>query len=361
MKGPYCRVVAFGEFSLWSRQFLNTLQSHNVLEIGSELNAQEFLSKNTSAGQILFLDNSPDSRKLILKLKESNHPLFIVWIGRVFTKEDYVFALDQRIYCIFENIRADDKHVIENIQKVSMALENAKQFGLVLRSLKSVLLEMAGDVAEPVLNELKTAASKIEQYGLQNEFTGKPAGTRDGGDLRLFSQSENFSEALTTIHNLEQTGILWVRGMREQEGQVEFIQGRIISAQTDGVKGLKAIYRIFLWDEPRFVFSRRRGDELNIEEQIPISMQYICMEGTHLKGRFEKIRREIPPLDLTLELEPLSLHANTALSHEELQTLASVVEFGRVSLILDYNPLTDVSLYESLICLKRTNCIRVAA
>ena len=57
----------------------------------------------------------------------------------------------------------------------------------------------------------------------------------------------------------------------------------------------------------------------------------------------------------------MPLTVGASLSPDEFSTLASVVEFGHISQVLDYNPLPDVILYESLIQLRRQKMVMVAA
>jgi hypothetical protein len=49
------------------------------------------------------------------------------------------------------------------------------------------------------------------------------------------------------------------------------------------------------------------------------------------------------------------------LSSEDFSALSSIVEFGRVGLVLNYNAAFDVHLYESLIRLKKNKLIKVSA
>ena len=105
---------------------------------------------------------------------------------------------------------------------------------------------------------------------------------------------------------------------------------------------------------------RREPKDSISEDYIDVSLKYLCREGQAQRQKFEQIRRELPPQELVLELESASLHPDTGLSPHDFTTLATLVEFGRVSDVLDYNSLPDVSVYESLIHLKKQNLIRVA-
>ena len=125
-----------------------------------------------------------------------------------------------------------------------------------------------------------------------------------------------------------------------------------MSAHVGEVHGLKAIYRMFLWDEPRFLFNRQDSKDCQVEEQLPHAIKFIIQEGAELRKRYEALRRELPPDELRLQLEPTALHSGTALSPNEFFTLASVVEFEKIAAVVDYNPLCDVAIYESLIHLR---------
>jgi hypothetical protein len=79
-----------------------------------------------------------------------------------------------------------------------------------------------------------------------------------------------------------------------------------------------------------------------------------------MQEHYTKIRREIPPLSLKLNLDVSSVHTGTALAPNDFSTLSSVVECRKVGHVLNYNSLPDVEIYQSLIELKRAQLIRVA-
>jgi len=366
MKVPNCRVNSIGEISNWGKQFLTSLESKHIIEVTYETSLQAFANSLQPSTRIpiLMIENVPESRQSIQKLRASGRRFYLVWFGRIFTKEDLAFALEHRAFCVFEQARADEKKVSEGLLQLSHSLERAEHFEQMVHSLKALLIQAETDSAmQPVVAEIKTAVSKLERYGVHNDFVGAPAEVTSTKDAKLpFYKAQGFGDALTTVHNLERTGVLWVRGtLPDQEGKIEFLQGKIISGHAGELHGLKAIYRMFLWDEPRFLFTRQDPQNVVFEEQLEQSMKYLCLEGETLRRRFDKIRHELPPLDLALELEPSSLHVSTQLTSEDFSTLASIVEFGKVGMVLNYNPASDVHVYESLIRLKKHKLIRVAA
>lgn len=366
MRVPVCRILAVGEVSSWGKQFLISLQQESILDVGYEPNVPRFSSSLATnlEPQILFLENLPESRNWILNLRQSGRFLYLVWFGRSFSKDDLMFAMENRIYCVLENLRPEDRKVMDWISRLSSNRDSFSQFEHILRSVKSILLQAGEDEAlKPFLNEIKTALTKIERCALQNEFHTplSPKGT--AADTKLpFHKTQDFGDALTTVADLERTGVLWIKGNQpSEEGQIEFLQGKIVAAKAGEVRGIKAVYRIFLWDEPRFLFVRRDPKDCILEEHLNLGIKYICEEGQNFRHRYEMIRRELPPFDLQLELEPASLHAGTSVASQDFSTLASIVEFGKVENVLDYNDLPDVQIYESLIRLKKNNMIRIAS
>lgn len=364
MKVPHCRIVSVGEITSWAKQFLNGLQKENIAEVTFETNVARFCG-TIAPPTIVFIENAPDMKQAIQKLRQSGRPLIIVWFGKLFAKEDMTFAHENRVYWVLESPRADDKRVLEGLRRVARAAETALQFGQHLHSLKAILLQGEGDSAiSPLLHEFKTALGKLERAGLMsNEFLSAVVDMGQGDKENLpFHRSQDIGDALFTVHDLERTGALWIRGsLPGQEGKVEFLQGKLVAASAGGVHGVKAIFRMFLWDEPRFLFTRIDPSDYVFEDHLNVSLKYMCVEGQDLRQRYQKIRRDLPPPDLKIELDPNALHMGTQLQPEEFSTLASIVEFGNVSQVVDFNSLPDVAIYEALIRLRKSNMIRVSA
>lgn len=362
MKVPCCKVHCVGEVTSWGKQFLGELQAQNVIE-ATFSSTQDFMATgSTSISAVLaFVENTPESKKSIAKMRAGMKSFFFVWYGRGFTKEDYQFAVEMRAYAVLEHARAEDPKVLEIIAKAAENVDAGVQFEQIIHSLKALLLEdESSEELKPIVTELKTAITKLEKSGLKNEMAGV-RGSASGEGATPFHKAQGFSDALITVSELERTGALWIKAdLPGNEGHVEFIQGKIVSAVSGESRGLKAIYRMFLWDQPKFLFTRRDPEECNVEEQLSMSMKAICERGAELRTRYERIRREIPPLELKIELEPSSLHVGTKLNPDDFSTLASVVEFGKVSQVIDNNKLPDVLLLEGLIRLKKQNMIRVA-
>lgn len=354
------RLTFLGNPSPWLKQFLGTLQQSGSLDIHFEANSTTFLSTPVAKNRVgvVIIEQAPESHVLIETLRRSGRRLILIWIGKTFSKQDLAVAADQRVHSVIENPTDGDVRALDAIRRAMARAEASERSEDLLFSIKSVLLQLdeAGE-AGPLLTELKTGLTKFERGALQSEFLGGAVSST--GETRLpFYKAQGFADALLTVQDLERTGSLEIQS-KQGLGQVDFLQGRPVAAHCGEARSLKAIYRMFLWEEPQFSFKRRDPNETIVDDEFSLSLRDICLEGEALYRRFEKIRAQLPPAQLRLQLEPSALHAGTQLDRSQFSTLSSVVELGKVSQILDYNPLPDVVLYECLIGLKKSGVIKV--
>ncbi len=355
------RLTFLGNPTPWIKQFLGTLQKTGSFEIRWEISPSQYLSVAAPKNRVglVVLENSVASRQMIEALRQSGRHLLFIWVGKVFTKEDLLFASDMRVHTVLEDPVAEDPKVLEKFRRAVARADAAERSEDLLFSIKTVLIGL-GETGGEEIQELRTGLLKLEKTAARNEFTG--AAQSGGSQSALpFYKSQAFADALLSVQDLERTGILNVKSKTGLTGVVSFLQGRPVLATCGEAHSLKAIYRMFLWDQPEFVFTRRDPGEMTVVEQFSLSLRDICREGEALQGRFEKIRNQVPPPQIKLQLVPAALNTKTALARPEFSTLSSVVELSKVSSILDYNPLPDVVLYECLIGLKKHGLIRVVA
>ena len=89
-------------------------------------------------------------------------------------------------------------------------------------AIKTLLLQAGEEETEHHLAaEIRSAVSKLETSGLHNEMIGLIPEVPVKRDSRIpFHKTQEFGDALMTVHELERTGSLWVRGtMPGQEGR----------------------------------------------------------------------------------------------------------------------------------------------
>jgi hypothetical protein len=355
------RLTFLGNPSPWIKQFLGTLQKTGAFEIRWEISPSQYLASAVPRNRvgIAVLENSPQSRQMMEALRQSGRNLLFIWLGKTFTKEDLLFASEVRVHTVLEDPSAEDPKVLEKFRRVIGRADSAERSEDLLYAIKTVMLQMGDDGGEQV-QELKTGLLKLEKTAATNKFSsGAQAASGQSG--LPFYKAQAFADALLTVQDLERTGSLQVKSKVGLVGKVDFIQGRPVSASCGETHGLKAIYRMFLWEQAEYSFTRREASDTKMEEHFNFTLREICHEGESLQGRFEKIRNQVPPPQIHLQIVPAGLNTSTKLGRPEFSTLSSVVELGKVSQILDYNPLPDVVLYECLIELKKHGLIRVAA
>lgn len=365
MKVPLLKTVAVGEFSSWARNFLNVIEEKEIIELQMEPSIDQFCRSLVPAIRpaVVLIENNPEAKKGIQKICSTGKPLYIIWVGKSFSKEDLTFAFDQRVYCLFESIQAPEKEVISKLRNLAQLVESDAQFQQILRAMKSILLQTEAELPNiPMVHELRTAVKKLENHGLKNELNHLSSQKSASSQENIFQKNQSLGDAIIIINELERTGTLSVRGSTaENEGKIEFIQGKITMASAGGSEGIKAILRMFLWDSCRMLFFRKDPREAVINKHIDLDIMHLSKLGSVYKDKFEKLRKEIPAPNMKLEFDPAALDTSTALTSNEFSTLSSVVEYGTVATIVDFNPLPDVEVYESLISLRKNRLIKKAA
>lgn len=365
MKVPLLRTVAVGEFSPWARQLFTSLSEKEIVEVTMEPDFVLF-SKALAASvkpTVVFLENNSESKKTIEKLCESGKPIYLIWLAKSFSKEDLSLALENRFYTVIEAIKYDEKSTILNLKRLSQLVDSSNHFNQILRAMKSILLQTEAEFPDlPMVGELRNAVKRLEGQGLLNEFNHLKTNQTGENAEALFHKAQTLGEALMTIHDLERTGVLWIRGKgSDEEGKIDFFQGKVNQAVAGGCEGTKAIYRMFLWDQPRFLFNRKDPREVEVTHHLQSDINHLVKMGNFYKEKFEKIRSNIPLPGFKLEVVPGAVNNDTMIESNDFSVLSSVIEFGTVGNLVDFNDLPDVEVYESLVNLKRNNMIRRAS
>lgn len=362
MKVPLLQVVAMGDFSPWARQVLNSLEEQSLVTIRLELSVDHFCQETVPNAKpfVVFLENNVESKKTLEKLCQCGKPIYLVMLGKSLSKQDLMIALEKRVYCVIESSTKNESWIIETIKKLSSLVDSDSQFQQILESMKGILLQTEAEFPDiPMVEELRTAVKRLESYGLNNELNHLNLNHSNQTNDPFFHKTQTLGESILMVNELSRTGTLWVKGqLSEEEGKIEFLHGRVVEAVAGGTDGIKAILRMFLWDNPRLLFNRKDPKEITANKNTDLEITQIVKTGERIKERFEKIRKEIPPRNYRLEISPGAISQELALEVADFLTLSSVAEFGSVSIILDLNQLTDLEIYESLINLKRNNLIR---
>lgn len=363
MEAPLCEAVALGEFSPWARQLFNEWQSEGVVRLSFEPNVSKFCHQSGNSGnsRIVILENSSQSHLVVAQLRASHQSLLILWMGQKFLKEDLAIAVQHRVYGLLENPSVSDKQSLGLFVKAQSAKDKNNQSRLLIHSLKGLLLQNeTSGTDKSLVSEMKAGLSKVENLAAGNEFFQPQSSNENETSSLPIAKSQTLSEVLLVMADLERTGTLWVNGSQPgQEGKIDFLQGTLASAEAGSVTQLKAIYRMFLWPNPRFLFNHKHTIE-PAEPLIPSDLLRLVKEGEAQISRFQRIAKDIPPSSLKLDFVAQSINSATALTPQEFHALIQVAEFHYVTDILDYSPRWDIELFESLINLRRSGYINVA-
>lgn len=356
-------LYSVGELSTWAESVLQAFEGTATEKVQRCADAAALSAQSTGTGNIpvVFVENSFGSQKWIKSIREARVRSVIVWFGKTFAKEDFMFAHQHRIYAVLEGISISDPRFTDAVSRAKDSAGAEEEVQHLLRTLKTAILQRAAaDQETELLAELKTVVGKLEKCANSNEFIGSIK-QGQSTDTRLpLHQSAALSDALLTVADLERTGTLQVVSRTlEAQGSIQFLQGKVMRAEVGAVVGTKAIYRMFLWPDFQFQFVRQQATDIGSAESIGVPVRDLCIHGEKLQKEFSELRANVPPPNIRLELEPAALNASSRLEPDLFSCLASIVEFGKVAQVLDYNDLPDVNLYKALIGLRRRRLIRV--
>ncbi len=358
------RVIVLGETSPSGKLWLRTLEEQSVLEVHAAPDQSSIFEDYDKVGEVpvVLIENISNSQNEILALRKSGYPNYIIWFGGNFTKQDYEFALEHRVYAVFEKPEAEDEKNTNIFNKLQFNKLRSSHFTSLVQGLKSVIVQItSSDEQHPLFSELKAATAKLEDLEGQNEFCSTGSVHANKFEHPVFANSkEDLGDAIESMEDLERTGALWIRGTEPgEEGRIEFLQGKIVFSEAGEATGLKAIYRMFLWQTPKFLFARELANEVPFDDE---SVKYpidLITQGRRLKLAYESIKEELPPASIVLAINAESVVDKLELNGSDFNVLSSVIQFGRVSEIVDYTPMPDAEIYQSLINLRKLNLIQV--
>lgn len=117
------------------------------------------------------------------------------------------------------------------------------------------------------------------------------------------------------------TGILNIFGKKNKEelnGEIYFLNGKIVDAISGTKRGEEAFYNIFLIDEGTFSFSVK---EFKREKTIEKSLDALLLEGIRRADELKGLLTKLPNLDTYLETNPKVNLSEIKLSSDEWQIL----------------------------------------
>ncbi len=354
-----CSAYVVGNLSQSGIQFIKKLLELGIIEASFESSVDSFIESHKKEKELLiiFIEDYPENRTYLSKLRKSIPKSSIVFFGRGISKENILLCFENNVELIIDSLRPEDPKLKILLDNLASIVERRKEYETLIRTLKVLFVE--GETKDPVwfLKEVKTVIGKLDSLDITS-FVG----SKNVDKMRIpFYQNQSLAEALSSVSSLERSGKLIIKGaLTGQEGEIVFLQGRIASVTTGHVSGLKALYRMFLWDDLKFSFVREYPITILSDDTFNVSIKYISSQGEKQKKIYDELRCSLPPHSIVLEVDPKSITTSVKLNRNAFNTLASVIEFKQVSKILDCNSMNDVDLLASLIKLRKNKMIRVA-
>jgi len=207
------------------------------------------------------------------------------------------------------------------------------------------LVKMASEVEE--IYGIARKLSIIDDASLGLDFDQGPRVSFEGEDLESFCSSLLYSQSI---------GELQVRSGHKR-GVILFYAGIITAAVAGAVDGVKALLRMMMWEgaEWRFVTNKDYRED---HDSMRLSMLQLTRVLQNAKKLHSKVEPFMPPTHTLLLVDPASFEKKDLWTIPEARVLASVAEYGVVRDVLNYCPLPDLEIYDTLVNLRRQGLIR---
>ncbi|MBP7139823.1 MAG: DUF4388 domain-containing protein [Caldisericia bacterium] len=156
------------------------------------------------------------------------------------------------------------------------------------------------------------------------------------------------------------TGILKINGKKNREdlnGEIYFLNGKIVDAKSGVKNGEEAFYDIFLIDEGNFSFSVK---DFKREKTIEKNLDALLLEGIRRADELKGLQSKLPNLDSFLETNPKVNATEIKLSSDEWQILnlfrdkRTIRDALKISTFSEFVTLRTIYLLLTLNLLKTT-------
>lgn len=166
-------------------------------------------------------------------------------------------------------------------------------------------------------------------------------------DLESFCVSLLYSQA---------QGELQIKSLHKR-ASIWFSSGAITGASAGAVQGIKALARIFLWDQVEWKFVAQSAHQ-NYANMFHLDL----MKFTHLvedsKKRYSQVEAFVPPPQVLLSVDAQAFKLKNSWTPLEAKVIGTVAEYSSVREVLNYCPLSDLDVYEALIALRKQGLIK---
>jgi FHA domain-containing protein/uncharacterized protein DUF4388 len=199
--------------------------------------------------------------------------------------------------------------------------------------------------------------AKAAQQNL--ERTAEAQEQRAGGRSAVQGRLEEVPlvDLLQLLSTSKKTGAIVIKGYRA--GRVHLRGGKVVSAVVDADPTLppkKALFRMVSWTQGGFEFVPQEGDLPHMPDEIAEGTEQLVMEAMHQAD--ELARGDLPAPTAAIGMAmPLGPRLSE-LSHEELDLLQLVHNYGVVQAVLDRASGSDLQVSEKLRALIQRGYLR---
>jgi pSer/pThr/pTyr-binding forkhead associated (FHA) protein len=200
--------------------------------------------------------------------------------------------------------------------------------------------------------DARAAQENLERTAEAQE---KRAGGRSAVQGRL--EEVPLVDLLQLLSTSKKTGAIVINGYRG--GRVHLRAGKVVSAVIDADPTLpprKALFRMVSWAQGGFEFVPQEGDLPPMPDEISEGTEQLVMEAMHQVD--ELARGDLPAPTAAVGIAmPLGPRLSE-LSHEELDLLQLVHNYGVVQAVLDRARGSDLEVSEKLLALLQRGYLR---
>ena len=201
----------------------------------------------------------------------------------------------------------------------------------------------------PDVEEIYGIARKLSILG-DEEFSESTEGRRVS-----FSET-NLETYFTSLLYTQAIGEVQVRS-GHRRALIYFDGGVISHAISGAVSGIKALLRSVMWVDAEWTFvSKKEHSEMH--DTLKLNLLGFTRTVQEAKKILQKVQPFMPPPSVSLVVDPQSFQKKEGWSAAEARVLASVAEYVLVRDILNYCPLPDMEIYDTLISLRKQGLLK---
>jgi Domain of unknown function (DUF4388)/Inner membrane component of T3SS, cytoplasmic domain len=214
------------------------------------------------------------------------------------------------------------------------------------------ILKLVGRQAGVPTIDAKAAQENLERTAEAQE---KRAGGRSAVQGRL--EEVPLVDLLQLLSTSKKTGAIVIKGYRG--GRVHLRAGKVVSAVIDADPTLpprKALFRMVSWTQGGFEFVPQEGDLPPMPDEIAEGTEQLVMEA--MQQVDELARGDLPAPTAAIGIAMPLTPRLSELSHEELDLLQLVHNYGVVQAVLDRASGGDLEVSEKLSALIQRGYLR---